>query len=62
MPWKRILEDLTPGEFADFRKRFKSKARFLVDESLGIETAKVIKRMGWNALYVGEVGLAGPMT
>jgi predicted nuclease of predicted toxin-antitoxin system len=59
MAWKRIFEDMTPCEFADFEKRFKSKARFLVDESLGIGAAKVIKDMGWNALYVAEVGLAG---
>ena len=59
MAWKRILEDMTPREFTDFERRFKSKARFLVDESLGIEAGKVIKDMGWNALYVGEVGLVG---
>src|SRR5207248_8785637 len=27
--------------------------------SLGIEAANVVKSMGWNAVYVGQVGLAG---
>jgi predicted nuclease of predicted toxin-antitoxin system len=57
MPWVEI--DIDEKEATDFSRRFKKKARFLVDESLGVEAARVIRAEGWNAIFVSEVGLAG---
>ncbi len=58
MVWKLIY---TPSkeEMAQFLTEHKKSARFLVDESLGIEVAKHIKELGWNVKYVDEVGLQG---
>jgi len=42
-----------------FVRRNRKKARFLVDESLGIAVSDVLRRSGWNTRYVGEVGLEG---
>jgi predicted nuclease of predicted toxin-antitoxin system len=36
----------------------KKKARFLVDNSLGIEVAGVLRDLGWNAVEVSELGRA----
>lgn len=44
---------------AGFERALKRKAQFLVDESLGLEAAQIIRELGWNAKYVGEVGLSG---
>lgn len=59
MGWKRIDEDVPREWFADFERDFKGKARFLIDETLGVEAAHSIRALGWNAVYVGEVGLEG---
>jgi predicted nuclease of predicted toxin-antitoxin system len=39
--------------------QFQERARFLIDESLGVEAARVISDHGLDAIYVGDVGLAG---
>jgi predicted nuclease of predicted toxin-antitoxin system len=58
MAWQRVPE--TPQhEIDEFVDHFRSKARFLVDESLGIEVARVLRHLKWNVEFVGEVGLAG---
>jgi predicted nuclease of predicted toxin-antitoxin system len=59
MGWKRIDHDVSDESFAAFQRDFKRKARFLVDESLGVEAAHLIRALGWNVVYVGEVGLVG---
>jgi hypothetical protein len=53
MAWRRILND----QFSDFNRKFESKARFLVDESVGMEAARLIRDRGWNVRYVDDVGL-----
>lgn|SRR5262249_28567144 len=48
---------LTSDQVSDFRREFESKARFLVDESVGINAARLIRDQGWNVRYVAELGL-----
>jgi hypothetical protein len=58
VPWRRVPE--APQEEIDaYAKRFRKKARFLVDESLGVNVAEVLREHGWNAKYVAELGLEG---
>jgi predicted nuclease of predicted toxin-antitoxin system len=52
MAWRRI-------QLPDFNREFESKARFLVDESVGIEAAMLIRDQGWDVLYVNEVCILG---
>src|SRR5215469_3132633 len=55
MAWKE-LAPVTDKQTRDF-SRFKKKARFLVDESLGEGVARVLREDGWNAIFVSDVGL-----
>jgi predicted nuclease of predicted toxin-antitoxin system len=57
MAWKPI--DITDDEIADATRRWKSRARFLVDESLGSEAAVFLRQLGWNVKAVQNVGLEG---
>jgi predicted nuclease of predicted toxin-antitoxin system len=54
---RRPFEQLTKNHLSDFGRKFGSKARFLVDETVGIEAAKLIRDRGWDVRYVAEVGL-----
>jgi Domain of unknown function (DUF5615) len=58
MSWQRLTE-MTKEELSNFMKIMKKKAQFLVDESLGIGVAEVLRRHGWNVRFVDEVGLQG---
>ena len=58
MPWVP-LEDPPEGYEAPWARDPGGKGRFLIDESLGIEVAEVIRGVGWKAVFVGEVGLRG---
>ncbi len=58
MPW-RPVPDAPEEEVEAFVKQFRKKARFLVDESLGVNVAEAIRDEGWNAKFVAELGLAG---
>jgi len=44
--------------FSDVKKNFESAARFLVDESVGIAAARLIRNRGWNVRYVDGVSLS----
>ena len=57
MPWIEL--NIDNNETKKFSDEYKKKARFIIDESLGIEAAHVIRGVGWNAIFVGEVGLSG---
>lgn len=58
MAWKPIhLPDKV--ESAAFQKEFGRRARWLVDESVGVHVARLLKRSGWNTKYIGDVGLLG---
>src|ERR1700745_1661207 len=43
---------------SDFQMKFESKARVLIDGSVGIEAARLIRDRGWNVCYVDDVGLS----
>lgn len=58
MSWVRI-EPPTASERSEFLQKFRKKARFLVDETLGESFADVLREYKWNAKSVQEVGLAG---
>jgi len=57
MTWKE-LAPVTDKQTRDFG-RFKKKARFLVDESLGEAVARVLRDDRWNAIFVSDAGLGG---
>lgn len=48
----------TFNQGTDFQRKFESKARFLIDESVGMEAARLIRNRGWNVCYVDDVGLS----
>ena len=56
---KRKLETLTNDQVSDFKRKFESNARFLVDESVGMDAVRLIQDRGWNVRYVDDVGLFG---
>jgi predicted nuclease of predicted toxin-antitoxin system len=51
--------ELSRAELQRFQLEYRKKSRFLIDESLGIEAARVMRKLGWNAVFVTEVGLSG---
>jgi predicted nuclease of predicted toxin-antitoxin system len=53
MAWQRLEN---PDRVGDDLKK---KTRLLVDESLGPAVAEFLRSKGYNAVYVGDVGLAG---
>ena len=48
----------TFNQLSDFQRKFESKARFLIDESVGMEAARLIRDGRWNVCYVDDVGLS----
>lgn len=56
--WKPV-ERVSEERRRELERLFKKKARFLVDESAGPALAEEVRRRGWNAVYVGELGLEG---
>jgi hypothetical protein len=52
-----VQKVLTSDQVSDFRRKFEGKARFLVDESVGINAARLIRDRGWNVRYVEDLGL-----
>ena len=46
------------NQVSDFRRNFESKARFLIDESVGMEAARSIRDRGWDVCDVDDVGLS----
>ncbi|MBI1851588.1 MAG: DUF5615 family PIN-like protein [Planctomycetes bacterium] len=49
----------TRDEVAAFEREFAKRARFLIDESLGIGTAETLRAARWNVKYVDDVALRG---
>jgi predicted nuclease of predicted toxin-antitoxin system len=58
MSWKP-LPQIKAAAVEEFGRRFKKKARFLVDESAGSGLARALRERGWNAVAADEVGLRG---
>jgi len=46
-------------ETTEFIRIHRGKTRFLVDENLGADVARVLCSHGWNSAFVEEVGLKG---
>ncbi len=58
MAWKE-LDEPTDTDKRELDLQYRGKARFLVDESAGIEVAKILQREGYNAKFASEFGLLG---
>lgn len=58
MPWI-IVEPPSNTKISEFRQFYKRKSKFIVDENLGPEVAKILKDLRWNVKYVSEVSLSG---
>jgi predicted nuclease of predicted toxin-antitoxin system len=52
-------ESITDEKWKEFKSKFKKKARFLVDENIGEEVATVLRDLGYNTVFVGDIGLLG---
>jgi predicted nuclease of predicted toxin-antitoxin system len=57
MAWSPIK--VTKEEIASFNRRFKKKARLLLDENLDPALAEGLRALGWKLETVEEVGLRG---
>jgi predicted nuclease of predicted toxin-antitoxin system len=55
MPWK-ALPSPPKGWISANRE---PRAKFLVDESLGVDVGKVLRARGWNAVYASDLKLLG---
>ena len=53
--WANI--DIPESEIDTFTRAFSKKSRFIVDENLGEELARELRRLKFNAVFVGDVGL-----
>jgi predicted nuclease of predicted toxin-antitoxin system len=58
MSWQ-LVPNPTPEETRELDWAFGKKARFLIDETLGESTVDALRREGWKAKSVAEVGLKG---
>ena len=58
MPWIKFPSP-SDDERKELDEQFRGKGRFLVDESVGNAVAEMLRTEGYNAKYVGEVGLTG---
>ncbi|HME73961.1 MAG TPA: DUF5615 family PIN-like protein [Myxococcota bacterium] len=58
MGWRK-LPPSGKEERAEFLRRNRRRAKFLVDESLGSGTAERLRREGWNVRDTTEAGLRG---
>jgi predicted nuclease of predicted toxin-antitoxin system len=47
------------AEVSAFVREVGKKARFLVDESVGVGVSDLLRSSGWNVKYVAEAGLTG---
>jgi predicted nuclease of predicted toxin-antitoxin system len=57
MPWRK--REIREEDVRRFVATFEGKAKFLVDESFGVEAARVIRDLGWDAEFVCDVALGG---
>lgn len=60
MPWVSMpIKNPSEKEISRNLSEFKGKARFLVDENLGIRVTEALRREGWHVKDVSEAGLTG---
>jgi predicted nuclease of predicted toxin-antitoxin system len=58
MPWIRPKEE-SNEDIDRYFKECKGKARFIIDECLGVEVTKALRKNDWNVKDVNEVRLKG---
>src|SRR3989442_5815740 len=58
MPWETVPPS-TKKEQSAFLRENKKKARFLLDQNVDPAVADMLRKSGWSAQHVGEVGLLG---
>jgi len=57
MGWEPI--QISQAELFFYDNEATEKAKFLVDESVGVDVVQLLQRSDWNARYVAEGGLSG---
>lgn len=57
MVWKELK--LTKKDETEFKRKFKKKARFLLDENLDPTLAEGMRGLGWKVKSVEDIGLNG---
>jgi len=58
MPWATV-PDLSDEEASHIDAEIKKKARFLVDENMGVHVANFVRGEGFNTVFVEDVNLLG---
>lgn len=58
MPWE-TMSNPSSAETAAIEREFGKKAKFLIDENLEGDTTEILRRLGWNACNVSDLGLKG---
>jgi hypothetical protein len=58
MTWRPVSLP-SDEELQKVTRDLSSRARFLIDESLGIGVAELLREANWNVKFVDEVGLRG---
>jgi predicted nuclease of predicted toxin-antitoxin system len=56
MSWTRVDDG---EDVSEFTKRFKRRAKFLIDENVIADVTQWLKSEGWNVRNVFDLGLAG---
>ena len=56
MSWSRIGDS---KDISDFTRRFKRRAKFLVDENVIPDVAEWLRDEGWNVRDVNDLGISG---
>lgn len=59
MPWRLLTGPPTEEESRVIRALIAHRSKFLVDESLGVEVANVLKGLRYNVKFGPDVGLGG---
>jgi predicted nuclease of predicted toxin-antitoxin system len=58
MPWNKLGRP-DDAEIKSIIREKRGKPKFLVDESLGAEVTELLRKSGWNAIDVFEIGING---
>jgi len=53
------LQDPPKSRMREIESRITGRGKFLVDESLGVGVARVMRDLGYNVKFVPDIGLGG---
>ena len=59
MPWRELESPENREKERLLDRLFEHKAKYLVDESLGIGVYQIVKSLGHNVVYGPHIGLGG---